>query len=132
MEIVQDIIQIVGLGIVAAVFLVLLRQTRPELALLLSLAAGALIFLAVLGRITSILDILEELAFRANISGAYLATVLKIIGVAYIAEFGAQVLRDSNENAVASKVEMAGKVIIMILAIPIVVAIVETISRMLA
>ena len=132
MVIIQDIIQVVGLGIVAAVFLVLLRQTRPELALLLSLAAGALIFLAVLGRITSILEILEELAFRANISGTYLATVLKIIGVAYIAEFGAQVLRDSNENAVASKVEMAGKVIIMILAIPIVVAIVETISRMLA
>ena len=132
MELVQDIIRIVGIGLVAALFLVFLRQTRPELALQLSLAAGAIIFLVVLGRITSILDILQELAFRANISGTYLATVLKIIGVAYVAEFGAQVLRDSNENAVASKVEMAGKVIIMILAVPIVVAILETISRMLA
>lgn len=128
----MEIVHIVGLGFVAAILLVLLRQQRPELATQLSIAVGAIIFVLMIGRILSVVNLLESLAERAKISEIYLTTVLKIVGVAYVADFGAQVLRDSGEGAVASKVEMAGKIIILLMAVPIIMAITETLMKMLA
>lgn len=123
--------QIVGLALVAAVLLMVVRQQRPELGLLLSLAAGVLIFLLVLGKISGIVALLEELATAARVDRLYLTTLLKIIGVSYIAEFGAQVCRDAGEQAVASRVELAAKVLIVVLAMPIVVAVLESVMRLL-
>jgi stage III sporulation protein AD len=128
----MEIVHIVGLGFVAAILLVLLRQQRPELATQLSIAVGAIIFVLMIGRILSVVNVLDSLAQRAKIGEIYLATVLKIVGVAYVADFGAQVLRDSGEGAVASKVEMAGKIIILMMAVPIIIAITETLLKMLA
>ncbi|MCL5676366.1 MAG: stage III sporulation protein AD [Firmicutes bacterium] len=127
----MEIVKIVGLGLVAGTLAILLRQHRPAIATLLSLAAGALILLLVMDRIAGITDVLQDLALRANVDGLYLGIVLKVIGVAFLTEFGAQVLRDAGESSIASKVELAGKIIIVVLAIPIIAAILQTLSSML-
>jgi len=127
----MEILQIVALGLVAALLLVILRQQRPEMALQLSLAAGVAIFLLLISRIQAVLQVLEDLAFRAHINPFYLSAILKVIGIAYIAEFGAQVCRDAQEGAVAAKIEMAGKILIMLVAVPIIAAIVEMIFKLL-
>jgi stage III sporulation protein AD len=126
-----QVAQIVGLALIAAVLLVVVRQQRPELGLLLSVAAGAVIFLLVLEQVGRVTEVLERLASAARVDRLYLGTLLKIIGVSYLAEFGAQVCRDAGEQAVASRVEMAAKVIIVVLALPIVVAVVDTVMRLL-
>ncbi len=128
----MEMAKIVGLGLVAVVLLAVIRPQRPELAVLLAAAAGAVILLLVLGRISGVLQLLNDLAVRANVNFHYLNLVLKIIGVAYLAEFGAQVARDAGEGAVASKLELAGKVIILALAVPIVSAVMEVVLKMLA
>ncbi len=61
----------------------------------------------------------------------FLETILKIIGIAYIAEFGAQVTRDAGQDSIASKIELAGKVLIMVMAIPIITVMIETIIQIL-
>ena len=127
----MEIVKIVGLGLVAGSLAILLRQQRPVTATLLSLAAGALILFLVLDRVSGIVDVLQDLAIRANVDGLYMCIVLKVIGVAFLAEFGAQVLRDAGESAIAAKVELAGKIIILVLAIPIIAAILETLTSML-
>lgn len=127
----MEIVQIVGLALVTAVLLVVVRQQRPEMGLLLSLAAGALIFLFVLDKVSSVVALLEELAAAARVDRLYLTTLLKIIGVSYLAEFGAQVCRDAGEQAVAARVELAAKVLIVVLAMPIVVAVLESVLRLL-
>lgn len=127
----MEILQIVGLGLVAAILLVVLRPQRPEMALQLSLAAGVAIFLLLVSRIQAVLQVLQDLAFRAHINPFYLSAILKVIGIAYIAEFGAQVCRDAQEGAVAVKIEMAGKILIMLVAVPIIGAIVEMIFKLL-
>ncbi|MCR4419665.1 MAG: stage III sporulation protein AD [Clostridia bacterium] len=127
----MQVAQIVGLALIAAVLLVVVRQQRPELGLLLSVAAGAVIFLLVLEQVGRVTEVLERLASAARVDRLYLGTLLKIIGVSYLAEFGAQVCRDAGEQAVASRVEMAAKVIIVVLALPIVVAVVDTVMRLL-
>lgn len=127
----MEIVKIVGLGLIAGSLAILLRQQRPVTATLLSLAAGALILFMVLDRVSGIVDVLQDLAVRANVDGLYMGIVLKVIGVAFLAEFGAQVLRDAGESSIASKVELGGKIIILVLAIPVIAAILETLTSLL-
>jgi len=126
----MDIIQIVAIGLIATVLIVVVKSQRPELAVLLSVAAGMLLFLLVLGKIGAIMDIARDLADRAGISMVYLGTILKIVGIAYIAEFGAQICRDAGEGAIATKIEFAAKVLIMVLAVPIVVAVLQALLKL--
>jgi stage III sporulation protein AD len=90
-----EIWQIVGLALIVTVISVVLKQFRPEIALQLSILAGATIFILILSKIKVIIDLLQSLADQANISSYYLIIVLKIVGVAYLAEFGAQICRDA-------------------------------------
>lgn len=130
MELTQ-IAQVAGLGLVAGILITMVRQQRAEMALVLSLVAGGLIFVFVAVRLAGLIGLFQDLAARAQVNAFYLGTVLKIIGVAYLAEFGGQVLRDAGDSAVASKVELAAKVVILILAVPIIVAILDTVTRLL-
>ena len=74
---------------------------------------------------------LEDLAQKSSINMVFLKTILKIIGVAYIAEFGAQIVRDAGQDSIASKIELSGKVLIMVMAIPIITVIIETVVKLL-
>lgn len=128
----MEIFQIAGLALTATMIIVLVRQSRgSEAAVLISLVVGATIFLLLLDRIGTVIQVLADLSQRAGINQFYLNTILKIIGIAYVAEFGSQVCRDAGENAIAGKVELAAKVLIMVLAIPIIVAILESIVSLL-
>lgn len=127
----MDVLQIVALGLTATVLIVVVKSQRPDLGVVLSVAVGAIIFLLVLGKIGSIIEVVKELSQRAGISMVYLGTILKIVGIAYIAEFGSQICRDAGEGAVASKIEFAAKVLIMVLAVPIVVAVLQSLLKLL-
>ncbi len=127
----MEIMQIVGLALVATILIVIIKSQRPELALQLTIVTGVIIFLLVVAKIKVVLDVINDLANHAQVSSYYLTTVLKIVGVAYIAEFGAQVCRDAGEGAIATKVEFAAKILVMVLALPIIVAIMESIIRLI-
>ncbi|MCL6447526.1 MAG: stage III sporulation protein AD [Armatimonadetes bacterium] len=126
----MEIMQIVGIGIVAAVLAVTIRQNKPEIAAAVSIAAGIIIFFLVLGKIGAVIDVLKELANRANLNTIYLATILKIIAIAYIAEFGAQICRDAGEGALAVKIEFAAKILVLILAVPILAAVLQALIKL--
>jgi stage III sporulation protein AD len=121
----MEILQIVGLAMVAAVLAVILKQDRPEFALQISILTGIIIFTVMLTKITAVINVIQGLANRADIDEIYFNTILKIIGISYITEFGAQVCRDAGSTAIASKVEFAGKIIILVLAVPIIVALMD-------
>jgi stage III sporulation protein AD len=125
-----EIWQVVGLALIVTIICVVLKQIRPEIALQLSILAGASIFILIISKIKVITDLLQNLADQANISSYYLLIVLKIVGIAYLAEFGAQICRDAGEGALATKIEVAAKVGVIILAIPIIVAITESLVRL--
>lgn len=127
----MEIIQIVGLGIIATVLILVIKETKPLFAFLIATSTGILIFLYLIGKIGGIIEVLEDLADKSGIEMIYLKTLLKIIGIAYIAEFGAQIVRDAGQESIASKIEMAGKIFIMVLAIPIISIIVETVIKLL-
>ncbi|NLJ78044.1 MAG: stage III sporulation protein AD [Tissierellia bacterium] len=126
------IISIVGIGIISTVLAVLLRQLqKPELALLVSLATGIIIFSMILDKLKYVIDVLNSLVAKTNVEFAYFSVIIKIIGIAYIAEFGAQISKDAGEEAIASKIELGAKVIMMVLALPILLALMDLITKIL-
>ncbi len=127
----MSIMQVVALALVALVLIVVIRQEKPELAMQISVAAGIIIVIFVLWKLVGVIKVLERLAQRAELNMVFLGALLKIIGIAYVAEFGTQVCRDAGENALAFKVELAGKVMILVLAAPIISTIFDTVTRLL-
>ncbi len=92
---------------------------------------GCSIFLMLVGQISDILHMIQKIALKANVNMVYLETILKIIGIAYIAEFAAQITKDAGQGAIASKIELGGKIIILAMAIPILTVIIETIIKLI-
>ncbi|MDD4262449.1 MAG: stage III sporulation protein AD [Syntrophaceticus schinkii] len=127
----MEILNIVGIALVVTVFAVLLREVRPEMALLLALGFGVLIFILVLSKMGAIINLFRDLTHKAQVDELYLLTLLKILGIAYIAEFGAQICRDAGEGTIASKIELAGKILILLLALPIFTAVLQVVVRLL-
>ncbi len=127
----MDIQRVLAFAAISLVLLVVLRQQRPEIAVLASLAAGAVLLVSTLTALAPALTVLSDLAVKAKVEHYYLDTVLKVIGVAYLADFGAQVCEDAGERALGRKVELAGKVLIMVMAIPVVSAVLEVVLRLL-
>lgn len=126
-----DILQIIGLAIVATVLIAVLKTHRPEIAIQISIAVGILVFMMILGKVSAVIELLNSYAQKVNIDTLYLSTLLKIVGIAYIAEFGAEVCKDAGESAIASKVELAGKVMIIVLAVPIITSLMELIINIM-
>lgn len=128
----MEIIQIVGIGIIATVLAIVLKQDKPEMAMYVSIVAGLIIFIFVISKVSYVVQFLGDLAHRMDIELIYFSTILKVIGIAYIAEFGAQISRDAGEEAIASKIELAGKVLIMVLSIPIMTALIDLIVKIMS
>ncbi|MCM3136059.1 stage III sporulation protein AD [Paenibacillus polysaccharolyticus] len=127
----MEIIQVVGLALIATVLILVIKEQKPMFAFLIAAATGVVIFMLLIGKIGSVIEVLKRLAENSGMESIYLKTVLKIIGIAYIAEFGAQIVRDSGQESIASKIELAGKVLILVLAIPIISIIIETVMKLM-
>ncbi|MCL1924116.1 MAG: stage III sporulation protein AD [Defluviitaleaceae bacterium] len=118
----MSIISIVGIGLICAVISILLKRFGAEMGMLVSLASGALIFFIILPYLSNVMLVLTSLTDNISVGSEHIAIIFRVLGVAYIAEFGAQVCKDSGEGAIASKIELGGKVIIMVISAPIIVS----------
>ncbi len=125
------IAQIVAVGLVAAILAITIKSQAPEFAFVISIAASVLIFVMIFPQLNLVIEALTNLAGQVNADMSYVGTVLKIVGIAYISEFGAQICTDAGESAIASKIEIGGKVIIMALSIPILLTLIDLIMTML-
>lgn len=92
---------------------------------------GCAIFLFLVDQIYEIIQMLQKIAVNAHVNLIYVETILKIIGIAYIAEFAAQITKDAGQGAIASKIELGGKILILAMAIPILTVMIETIIQLI-
>lgn len=126
-----EIIQIVGIGLVATFLALIVKEQKPTFAFMLVVFVGCVIFLFLIDKVYEIIRMVEKIAVNANVNLIYVETILKIIGIAYIAEFGAQITKDAGQGAIASKIELGGKILILTMAIPILTVIIETVIGMI-
>ena len=125
------IIKIIGIGLVALIIIILLKQYKPEFAIYISLLVGVLILLLVMDQLTQVISLLQSLASKASINSTFLAILLKITGIAFLAEFAVSVCKDAGEGAIASKIEIGSKIIIIAMSIPIISSLLEIILKIL-
>lgn len=123
---------LVGFAVLAALLIVYLNQTEAKVfAQMVRITVVTLFMIFIVGQLTGVLEILQELAAKMNMQEAYLGIVLKVIGIAYLAEFGYQLCKDAGEEAIGSKVQLAGKVMIFVMASPVILALVQLITDLL-
>lgn len=127
----MDILQIVCIGIIAVILSATIKAQRPEIALQVNIITGIIIFLVVAVKLSVVIDFIEDFSKKADIDFTYITILLKIVGIAYIAEFGAEVCKDAGESSIASKIELAGKVTIMILSVPIISSLLEMVVKLM-
>lgn len=127
----MDIIQIVLIGLTAALLYIILKDVQPSFAYLLLLLTSIYILFLVIKQIGIIIQLLQSLGERANVQSFYIDTILKIIGIAYITELGSNITKDAGLSSVSAKIELAGKVFILLLAIPIITAVVEAMIHLI-
>lgn len=127
----MEIFQIVGLGLIATILIVIIKDSRPEFTILISIVTGIIIFSMILSKLIYVVDTISTLSSRVDVNISYFNTILKIIGMAYIVEFASQISRDAGQDSIAMKIELGGKVLIMVLAIPILLALMDLIIKIL-
>lgn len=123
----MEIVQIAAFGMVGAILSVTLRKQSPEFALLIGIVTGVLIFIFVSGKIGEVIDLLRVLADGAGVHAGYLGIVLKVIGISYIAEFATELCMDAGERAIATKIQFAGKVLILVVASPVLLSLMQVV-----
>lgn len=128
----MEIAKISAMGLVTAFCVLLLREQKSEIAVLVGIAGGCLILLAVLDYCTQIFSVLAGFAQKTGIPTSIYKIVLKIISIGYIADFSAGIVEDTGQRALAEKIILAGKVLIMALALPILTMLFDTIAGVLS
>ncbi|MBS5858383.1 MAG: stage III sporulation protein AD [Clostridia bacterium] len=127
----MEIIKIIGIALIALIIIILLKQYKPEFVLYVSLIAGALILFLVIDELTGIVKLIQSIADKASINSQFLSILLKITGIAFLSEFAVSICKDSGEVAIASKVELGSKIIIISMSIPIISTLLEIILKIL-
>ena len=124
------ILKIVGMAFLALFLILMLKQSGSALGVLLALAAGALM-IVIFDPLKEIMTFLQTMSDKANIDTVYIGIVLKIIGIAYIATFASTLCKDANVDSLATQIDFAGKIMILVLAIPILMAVLNSILQIM-
>lgn len=127
----MEIIKIIGIGIIALIIIIILKQYKKEFAVYVSILAGIAILLLSLSQMSSVINLLKDISSRANISSEFLGIILKITGIAILTEFAVSICQDSGESAIANKIDIGGKLMIITMSIPIISSLLETILKIL-
>ncbi len=127
----MDIIKIIGIALIALVIIIILRQYKPEFVIYVELIAGVLILSMSFEGITSIVNLIQSYSNKISISSKFIIVLLKITGIAILAEFASSICKDAGESSLATKIDIGSKVMIVTTSIPIISSLLEIILKVL-
>lgn len=114
----MELLSIIGLAVVSTVFCILLKQYKPEYALMVSLVCSVLIFVSIVVSLKPVLTTMNEMLQRTS-AGYYGKTLLKALGICYLVQLASDSCKDAGQTAIAGRVELAGKAAIVLLSLPL-------------
>ncbi|MCL1788769.1 MAG: stage III sporulation AC/AD family protein [Oscillospiraceae bacterium] len=127
----MNMIPLVAAGLIAAMVSLVLKQYKPEFGMYISLIASIIILLVIVRQITPVIDTIEELIHAVSIDAAYGAALLKALAICYITQLASDTCRDSGETAIAAKIEMGGKLAIVLVSLPLFKGVVDIITNLI-
>ncbi|MDO4283316.1 MAG: SpoIIIAC/SpoIIIAD family protein [Clostridia bacterium] len=127
----MEVFKIVGFAIIATVLIIVVKDQRPEIAILLTSVSVIAIMMYAISKLSGVIEMLDTLINSSGMNKEFLTIILKVTGIAYIVEFGKNVCADAGQTAIATKLEMAGKVIIVTLSLPLINALLTVVSELI-
>lgn len=123
----EIIFKIIGISLITTISVLIIKPTKPDIAMLLGVTGGVLVFLCIVDLLEQVFGIFESIMQTMNLDSELFVLLIKIIGVGYITEFSANICLDSGNSSMASKLLLAGKLVIFVMSIPIITSLVELI-----
>ena len=127
----MDVLKILGFGIISVILIVVLKEQKKEIALIMTIFACVILMLFAMTKMESVIGVIESLINKSGINKEFFLIILKVTGIAYLIEFGKNICIDAGQKAIATKLEMAGKVIILTISLPVISALVNVISGLI-
>lgn len=126
-----EIFQLVGIALTTAVAALVLKGTKPEMALAVTVAGSIVMLLFAFEMLRGSLSLFQKIADVTGIDSSLVKILLKMIGIGYLVEFASGILADFGQNALADKLVFCGKILILVLAVPIVENVLRLILKLL-
>lgn len=128
----MDIIKIAMIGLAAVLLAIQIRAGKPEYEIFVTMAACLCIFFFLLTKLEIVIEAINQIQGYIRLDSKYVAILLKMIGITYVAEFSSNLCKDAGYHAVAGQIEMFGKLSILVISMPVLLALLETISQFLS
>lgn len=127
----MEITKVVFFAIFATILIVILKEERKEFALIISIIAGVLILIFSVNKINPIISMLYNLAQKSGINSDFLIIILKVTAMAYLVEFGKNICIDAGAMGVGTKLEIAGKILIVSISLPVFSSLISLITELI-
>ena len=127
----MNIIAITGLCIVATIIIKFFDRTNKEYGMLMVLATVSFILLMIISYISPVISVIDDLFTLSGISKDYLEIIFKAIGICYLTQLGCDYCKDANESVIASELELAGKISLLIISLPLFSELIEIVKKIL-
>lgn len=127
----MNIIQVSVIGIVAVLLALQFKSKYGEFGIYISLVTTIILFFFAITKMEIVIDTINKIYNQITLSSLYLDILLKIVGIAYIAEFSSQLCKDAGYSAIASQIEVVGKLTILVVSLPILLSIIDTVTAFL-
>ncbi|MDI9487751.1 MAG: SpoIIIAC/SpoIIIAD family protein [Bacillota bacterium] len=124
-------VEVAIISIIAILMGIIFKKGKEEYSIYISLAACFIIVLLGIGKLEIILDTINRLQGYIKINKAYINILVKILGITYVSEFAAALCKDSGYLAIGEQVELVGKLSILAISMPILLALLDTINNFL-
>lgn len=127
----MEIMQLIGIGLISTIICSILRPKKPDIANFITILTWAIVLMSMMVKLNFVIESIQDLANKSNIPTMYISLIIKLIGIAYLMEFGIQICKDSGESSIASALEVGGKIIVMTMSFPILLSIVDMILNII-
>lgn len=127
----MEILKIVGFALISLILIMVIREQRKDIALILSIVAGIFILIFAVNKLDEVINLLNALAEKSGINKEFFSIVLKVTAISYLVEIARSICVDSKESALGEKIEIAGKLMIISISIPIITSLLNLLSDMM-
>lgn len=130
----MEMLKLVSFGLIAVILITAIGKYSPHSAvfsMMIRMVTVVIFMIFIVEQLASVFRVIQDLSHKVQMDSSYLNIILKIVGIAYLAEFGYQLCKDAGEEAIGSKIQFAGKVMIFVISSPVILALVALITELL-
>ena len=127
----MDIFKICIIAIISVIVILTIKPQMTNMSVMITIVSGVIIFMMIIPTLEEVISSILDIVSILDIGIEHIGVILKIIGISYICEFSSQICIDAGESAIASKIELAGKILIMFISIPIITRLLSLITSLM-